>query len=88
MVEPQNVYSNYNLGYIYLVLMGEYEKAIEFFDQAFLLKPDYYEALYNKGYCLELLGEYQQARDIYNEVLEIEVNYEKAVAGLNRIYGK
>jgi len=88
VLDPQNIYANYNLGYVHLVLMGDYEQAIGFFDQAIVLKPDYFEAMYNKGYCLELLGEYQQARDLYNEVLEIEVNYDKAIQGLNRIYGK
>jgi len=88
VLDPQNIYANYNLGYVHLVLRGDYEQAIGFFDQAILLKPDYFEALYNKGYCLELLGEYSQARDLYNEVLEIEVNYDKAIQGLNRIYGK
>lgn len=88
VVDPANVYGNYNLGYIHLVMLQQYEKAIEYFDRALEGKPDYFEAIYNKGYCYELLGNYEKARELYNRTLEIEVNYEKAIAGLNRIYGK
>ena len=88
LLDPQNVYANYNLGYVHLVLMGDFEQAIDFFDKALALKPDYFEAIYNLGYCYELLGDYDMARNLYKDVLELEVNYEKAIAGLNRIYGK
>ena len=76
------------MGYVHLVLLNDYEQAITYFDKALEVKPDYFEALYNKGYCLELLGEYQVAADLYNEVLSIEVNYQKAIDGLNRIHGR
>ncbi len=88
VIDPANVYANYNMGYVHLVLLNDYEQAITYFDKALEIKPDYHEALYNKAYCLELLGEYQAAADLYNEVLSIEVNYQKAIDGLNRIHGR
>jgi tetratricopeptide (TPR) repeat protein len=88
VIDPQNVYAIYNLGFINLVYLGDYEQAINYFGQAADLKPDYFEAIYNQGYAYELSGDYETARRLYNIVLEIEVNYDKAIAGLNRIYGK
>ena len=71
-----------------MVMLGDYEQAIAYFDRAAQLNPNYFEAIYNKAYCYELLGDYQTARELYNAVLKIEVNYEKAIEGLNRIYSK
>lgn len=88
VIEPDNVYANYNLGYVNLVLLGDSETALGYFEKASLINPNYFQALYNLGYCYELQGNYAEARRLYNTVLEIEVNYEKAIAGLNRIFGK
>lgn len=88
VVDPQNVYGHYNLGYVNLVLLNNFEEAIVHFDRASQLKPDYFEAIFNKGYCYELLGENEVARELYTEVLRIQVNYPRAIEGLNRIQGK
>jgi len=88
LIDPLNVHGHYNLGYVHLVLRGDVEQAITYFAKAAELNPQYYEAIYNQAYCYELSGEYEQARELYNKVLEIEVNYDKAIAGLNRIFGK
>jgi len=88
VVDPQNAYCHYNLGYVNLVFLKNFEEAVIHFDRAAQLKPDYFEALFNKGYCYELLGEIEKARELYKEVLKIQVNYPRAVEGLNRIQGK
>ena len=88
LIDPENVYGHYNLGYVQLVLLGDFEQAITYFAKAAELNPQYFEAIYNQAYCYELSGNYEKARELYNKVLEIEVNYDKAIAGLNRIYGK
>lgn len=88
LVDPENVYAHYNLGYVNLVLIGDYELAASYFEKAARLRPSYFEAIYNLGYCYELMGEYGRAREFYNTALEIEVNYDKAIKGLNRIHGK
>ena len=88
LIEPDNLYANYNLGYVNLVLIRDYQAAMGFFEKAIELQPNYFQAIYNLGYCNELLGEYATARNLYNTALEIEVNYDKAIEGLNRIYGK
>lgn len=87
-IDPNNPFANYNLGYVNLVILGEYEQAIRYFEIVEQIDPAYYEATYNKAYCHELLGNYQMARELYNLVLEKQVNYPMAIEGLNRIQGK
>ena len=88
LIDQESVYGHYNLGYVHLVLLGDVEQAITYFAKAAELNPQYYEAIYNQAYCYELSGDYVKARKLYNKVLEIEVNYDKAIEGLNRIFGK
>ena len=75
----------YNIGYIYLVYLKDFKKSIQFFDEALKKDPEYYQAYYNRGYAHELLGDYSKAREDYKNSLKIMVNYDKAVAGLNRL---
>ncbi|MCK9292172.1 MAG: tetratricopeptide repeat protein [Bacteroidales bacterium] len=84
-VVPNNKYVLFNMGYVYMVYMEQFSKAIEYFDEALLNDPNYIDALYNKGRALEELGRYSNARDIYDEVLRREANYMLAVDGLNRL---
>lgn len=87
-IDPDNPFANYNIGYVYLVLMNEYEQAITQFETVERIDPSYFEATYNKAYCYELLGNYEMARQLYSQVLEKKVNYPRAIEGLNRIQGK
>jgi tetratricopeptide (TPR) repeat protein len=75
----------YNIGYINLVYEKDYNKAIQYFSEALKRDPGYFKALYNRGYAYELSGQYAKAREDYQKTLKIEVNYEKAVEGLNRL---
>ncbi|MBA7546893.1 Beta-barrel assembly-enhancing protease [subsurface metagenome] len=51
---------------------GNYEKAIEYFDQALEINSKSLNALYYKGYSLEQLGRFEEAVDFYTKSLEIE----------------
>ena len=75
----------YNTGYIYLVYKLDFNKSIEYFNEAIKIDPEYFEAWYNLGYANELLGKYAEAEKDYHQSLKIEVNYPKAVDGLNRL---
>lgn len=85
MRAPQNKFALYNLGYVNLVFLSDYEKAITYFDQALISDPNYIEALYNKGRTFEEMGRYANAREIYKEVLKRSTNFSLAIDGLNRI---
>jgi tetratricopeptide (TPR) repeat protein len=75
----------YNMGYIYLVYLKDFPRAIPYFTQSLKLDPDYYQAYYNRGYAYELMGDYKNAYIDYQKSLKIKVNYDKAVDGLNRL---
>jgi tetratricopeptide (TPR) repeat protein len=78
----------YNLGYIYLVVVEDYKKAIAFFDEAIRYNVEYTEAYYNRGLAYEKLGDFENARKDYKKALSIYTNYDKAIKALNRIEKK
>ena len=51
--------------------LKEYERAIEYFDEALEIS-DFFYAFQYKGYCLEELNRYDEAMKCYNKCLEIE----------------
>ncbi len=75
----------YNMGYICLVYLKDFQRAIGFFTEAVKRDPAYFEAFFNRGYAYELAGDCQKANDDYKRSLKIKVNYEKAINGLNRL---
>ncbi|MCX6248827.1 MAG: tetratricopeptide repeat protein [Bacteroidetes bacterium] len=75
----------YNSGYIYLVYLGDYKKAADFFTAALQRDPGYIDALFNRGYAYELAGDYSKASRDYKHVLQLKINYQRAIDGLNRI---
>jgi tetratricopeptide (TPR) repeat protein len=75
----------YNIGYIYMVYLNDFKKAIPFFTESIRKDPAYYKAYYNRGYAYELSGDYQNARNDYQKTLKLEVNYDKAIEGMNRL---
>lgn len=82
-----NKYSNalFNQGYIYLMYLKDYGKAMSYFDSVMQIEPNRVEAIYNKGYCYELIGDYTSARSMYIKAKSIVDNYDLAIKGLNRI---
>jgi tetratricopeptide (TPR) repeat protein len=75
----------YNLGYINLVYLNNFNEAIKYFTRAISLDPKYTDAYFNRGYSYELLGDLANARKDYEKALEITPNYERSVQGLNRL---
>ena len=76
---------HYNLGYLNLVYIHDFETAIMYFNKAISLDPKYTDAYFNRGYSYELAGDSENARKDYLKALEITPNYERAVTGLNRL---
>jgi tetratricopeptide (TPR) repeat protein len=75
----------YNIGYICLVYLKDFPRAISFFTESLKKDPAYYQAYFNRGYAYELSGDYRKAYDDYQRALKIEVNYDNAIQGLNRL---
>lgn len=75
----------YNIGYIKLVEMQEFNLAIEYFSKTLECKPDYVEAVYNRGLAFELLEQFESARKDYKAALNLRTNFPNAIKALNRL---
>lgn len=75
----------FNIGYIQLVEMQDYVSSVDFFTKALRCKPDYVDAIYNRGLAYELQGDFLNAQKDYQEALRMSVNYPGAIEGLNRL---
>jgi tetratricopeptide (TPR) repeat protein len=75
----------YNLGYINLIYLSEFDKAIDYFTRAIQKEPEYVEAWYNRGFTYEVMGKLKLARENYQRSLLIEPNYPLSIKGINRI---
>ncbi len=82
---PENKRAYYNMGYIYLVELEDFENAKIMFQKAILINPRYVEAVYNLGRTYEVMGDFESARKQYKTALELLPNYPLAVQGMNRI---
>jgi len=66
-----------NRGYAYDEL-GEYQRALQDYDRAIELDPNYAKAYHNRGIAYDELGEYQRALQDYGCAIELDPNYAKA----------
>ena len=82
---PGNYQVLFNKGYVNLVYLFEYDKAIENFDRALEINPKSTDALLNKGVAYEQKGNYKQAKSIYLQILKDNPNYQLAIDALHRI---
>ncbi|MEH2015266.1 tetratricopeptide repeat protein [Nostoc sp.] len=57
----------------------EFEAAIASYDKALKIKPDYYEAWYDRGNALRKLGRYKEALVSYDKALKIKPDYHEAL---------
>ncbi len=58
-----------------------YQEALEFYEKAINIKPDYYPALSGKGEALYGLGRYQEALEFYEKAININPDYYPALSG-------
>ena len=82
---PGNYQVLFNKGYVNLVYLFEYDKAIENFDKALEINPKSIDALLNKGVAYEQKGDFKQAKSIYLRILKDNPNYQLAIDALHRI---
>lgn len=82
---PGNYQICFNKGYVNLVYLLEYDKAIEYFDKALEINPKGVDALLNKGVAYEQKGNFKKAKSIYLQILGDNPNYQLAIDALHRI---
>ena len=81
--DPQHFYELGNL----FVEEANYKDALQSFDMAVSLKPDFAGALVNKGNCLYMLKDYNAAIKAFEAVLAVEPNSQIAFKNLSTLYG-
>ncbi len=84
-INPNHVYSIYNLGAIEFGINKDPKKAIEHFTTAVTIDPKYAEAYFARGACYQELNDRDNASADYNMCLQLKPNYEPAVDGLNSL---
>ena len=65
---------------------NEFKDAVNDFNQAVLIKPDYAEAHYNLGVTLQEMGDLDNAIESYKQALKHNNHYPKAHNNLGQIY--
>ena len=85
MQRPDNYIVLFNKGYVNYVYLEDNQAALDYFNQALALNPNYLDAKYNKGRVLEQMGDYSQAMAIYKEVLKTRPDYQLAIDAINRV---
>ena len=78
------------LGYLYVQYTTDYDKSIEFSQQAIEIKTNYYGAYNNIGVAYYKLGgndNLQKAIDVYKKAIEIEPNKYEAYNNMGNAYG-
>jgi tetratricopeptide (TPR) repeat protein len=71
-----------------LMELGKNEDAIDKFEKAIELKPDYSESYYGCGWALEELGNHEGAIEKFNEAIKQKPNYAEAYLGCGWALGE
>jgi len=66
--------------------LGDYEKAIEYFDRVLELKSDQVDAIVEMSICLSSLGDYQEAIEGFNRALEMGGDNHEVLSNLAIAY--
>lgn len=76
-----------NIGYSYEQI-GDYKKAITYFEEAISLEPDNDETLYELAFCYEKIGENEKSIALYDKYLDLETYSDSAWFNLGILYTK
>ncbi len=70
---PEEAAEAFNQG-VQLGRLRRYDEAIEFYDKAISIKPDYVKAIFNKAVALQMLNRLEEAVQAYDQALAINPN--------------
>jgi tetratricopeptide (TPR) repeat protein len=76
--EPLSDAEAWNNKGMVLAYQGKYDDAIQAFDQAIKVDPQYSEAWYDKGYVLAYQGKYDDAIQAYDQAIKVNPQYSEA----------
>lgn len=86
-IDTKHVPSMHNLGFLLLFEKNQPDQALVWFEKALKLDPEFVQAQYHKGYCLELLDKKSEALLAYRAALALNPNMTLAQQGLKRLQG-
>lgn len=84
-LNPYYVQAWYNMGQICLLKLRDYSRALNCFDRALALRPDYIGAVHQRGVAWELLGDNDKALQCWEKALELDPNNEPAKGNIERV---
>lgn len=64
------------------LMMGQTDRAIEFFNKAVILAPDFPDAHNNLGSAYGMSGQHKKAYEAFQKAVELKKNYPQALRGL------
>ena len=82
----ENVHVVQNLLGVSYEINKEFDHALESFQSALYLKPDYYEAYYNLGNLYSTLGKFRNAIENYKQALHFKKDYHQVYNNLGSAY--
>jgi type IV pilus assembly protein PilF len=87
-LNPQNKEALYSIGVIYLLDFDETLKAIDFFQRAVKIDPDYSEAYNNLGYAYAKIGQFDAAIPFYKKAVSnlLYATPEKSFVNMGKAY--
>ena len=77
-LDTKNFIAYGNLGYLFL-LKKSYKDSLTLLDGALKIKPDFTDALNNKGICLKALDRFEEALECYEKALKIKPDFTNAL---------
>ncbi|MCK5278955.1 MAG: tetratricopeptide repeat protein [Cyclobacteriaceae bacterium] len=63
---------------------GQYNEAIEAYNDFLKLKPKHVKTIYNRGRCYQELSQYDRAMEDFNRVIELDANNENALLSIGQ----
>jgi tetratricopeptide (TPR) repeat protein len=69
-----------------LYRQGNYTQAVQYFDKALAVDPNYKDALNGKAYAFKSLGNYTQAIQYFDKALAVDPNYKDALSGIGNVF--
>ena len=90
-LNPPTIYINVNDAIVYFSrgvdnqIIGDDEKAIEYFNSALEIDPNYRDAYFSRGVSYKNIGNYTKAIEDFNSALEIDPNFFPAIIEKNSI---
>src|SRR5262249_46460690 len=83
---PQTLVIAYNNRGNAYTAKGEYDRAIQDYDQSIKLDPNYARAFNNRGVAYQTKGEYDRAIDDFDESIKLNPQYASAFANRAQTY--